>query len=239
MRNTNTMTNQPKKENPLLNLLFSIVIPAIILSKLSTPDRLGVLPGFLIALAFPIGMSIYQLIIEKKVGFIALLGFVSILLTGMIGIFEIPTQYLAIKEAAVPLLIGIAVFVSQYTKYPLIEKMIYNPQLLHIEKIENCLEANNQTATLQKYMRHATYMVTASFLLSAVLNFLLTKHIVVSPAGTEAFNQELGKLTALSYPAIALPSTLVVMFALWYLVRGLSKTTGLTLEEMLNPNLNK
>ena len=232
------MSNSQQKDKPLLNLLFSIVIPAIILSKFSTPDRLGVLPGFLIALAFPIGISIYQLIIQRKIGFIAILGFVSILLTGMIGIFEIPTQYLAIKEAAVPLLIGIAVFVSQYTKYPLIEKIIYNPELLHIEKIENSLQVNQQTEALKKYMRHATYMVTASFLLSAVLNYLLTKHIVVSPAGTEAFNQELGKLTALSYPAIALPSTLVVLFALWYLIRGLSKATGLSLEDMLNPNLN-
>jgi hypothetical protein len=221
------------KENPLLNILFSIVIPAIILSKFSTPETLGVIPGFLIALAFPVGLSIYQLVVKKQVGFIAILGFVSILLTGLIGIFEIPTQWLAVKEAAVPLLIGLAVLISQYTKYPLIEKIIYNDQLLKIEVINNRLQQNGGQQALKKAMRNATFMVAASFLLSAILNFGLTKYLVVSPAGTEAFNQELGKLTALSYPVIALPSTLVMVVALWYLVKQLRQITGLSFEEML------
>ena len=74
-----------KKENPLISLIFSIIIPAIILSKFSSPDRLGVLPGVLIALAFPISFAIYNLIVTKKAGFIAILGFVSIFLTGIIN----------------------------------------------------------------------------------------------------------------------------------------------------------
>lgn len=225
--------SKQKKENPLLNILFSIVIPAIILSKFSTPESLGVIPGFLIALSFPIGWSIYELIIQRSISFIAILGFVSILLTGLIGILEIPTQWLAVKEAAVPLLIGCAVLISQYTKYPLIEKIIYNDQLLKVNLIEERLQQNGGQKTFKNAMRNATWMVAASFLLSAILNFCLTKYLVVSPAGTEAFNQELGKLTALSYPVIALPSTLVMVTALWYLVNRLSKATGLTLEEML------
>ena len=225
--------SKPKKENPLLNILLSIVIPAIILSKFSTPEYLGVIPGFLIALCFPIGLSLYELIIEKKVGFIAILGLVSTLLTGIIGILEIPTQWLAVKEAAVPLLIGLAVFISQYTPYPLIEKILYNDQLLKLSLIEERLQANNSKEKIQKGLRIASWMVTASFMLSAILNFTLTKHIVVSPAGTEAFNQELGKLTALSYPVIALPSTLVMVVALWYLIKQLKQATGLSMEEML------
>ena len=225
--------NKPKKENPLLNILLSIVIPAIILSKFSTPEYLGVIPGFLIALCFPIGLSLYELIVEKKVGFIAILGLVSTLLTGIIGILEIPTQWLAVKEAAVPLLIGLAVFISQYTPYPLIEKILYNDQLLKLSLIEERLQANNSKEKIQKGLRIASWMVTASFMLSAILNFTLTKYIVVSPAGTEAFNQELGKLTALSYPVIALPSTLVMVVALWYLIKQLKQATGLSMEEML------
>ena len=225
--------SKQKKENPLLNILLSIVIPAIILSKFSTPEYLGVIPGFLIGLCFPMGLSLYELIIEKKVGFIAILGLVSTLLTGIIGILEIPTQWLAVKEAAVPLLIGLAVFISQYTPYPLIEKILYNDQLLKLSLIEERLQANNSKEKIQKGLRIASWMVTASFMLSAILNFTLTKYIVVSPAGTEAFNQELGKLTALSYPVIALPSTLVMVVALWYLIKQLKQATGLSMEEML------
>ena len=225
--------NKQKKENPLLNILISIVIPAVILSKFSTPEYLGVIPGFLIALAFPIGLSLYELIVQKKVGFIAILGFVSILLTGIIGILEIPTKWLAVKEAAIPLLIGLAVLISQYTKYPLIEKIIYNEQLLKLPLIEERLQANGTDAQVKKALHNATWMVAASFLVSSILNFCVTKYIVVSPAGTEAFNEELGKLTAISYPVIALPSTLVMVVAIWYIIRQLKKATGLSMEEML------
>ena len=117
---------EKKKESPLVSLLVSIVIPAIILSKFSTEEYLGILPGFLVALSLPIGYAIYNLVVRKETGFIAILGFVSIFLTGIIGVFEFPTEWLAIKEAAVPLLIGIAVIVSLKTPYPLVRKLIFN-----------------------------------------------------------------------------------------------------------------
>ena len=131
------------------------------------------------------------------------------------------------------MLIGLAVLISQYTKYPLIEKIIYNEQLLNLPLIEERLQANGTDAQVKKTLRNATWMVAASFLVSSILNFCVTKYIVVSPAGTEAFNEELGKLTAISYPVIALPSTLVMVIALWYLIKQLKKATGLNMEEML------
>ena len=126
---------EKKKESPLVSLLVSIVIPAIILSKFSTEEYLGILPGFLVALAFPVGYAIYNLLVRKETGFIAIIGFVSIFLTGIIGVFEFPTEWLAVKEAAVPLLIGIAVIVSLKTPYPLVKKLLFNEELLDLKLI--------------------------------------------------------------------------------------------------------
>ena len=86
-------------------------------------------------------------------------------------------------------------------------------------------------------MRSATRL--ALFLLSAVLNFFLTKYIVVSPAGTAAFNEELGTLTALSYPVIALPSTAIMFVALYYIFKSITKLTGLPFEEILSDKLKE
>ncbi|NCC99346.1 MAG: MFS transporter [Bacteroidia bacterium] len=226
-----------KKENPLISILVSIVIPAIILSKFSKPEYLGVLSGFLIALAFPIIQSLYDIIVNKKAGLIAIIGFISIFLTGIIGILELPSQWMAYKEASVPLLIGIAVVVSLKTPYPLIKKLFYNEDLIEVKKIDAILIENNSKEKFEKIMRNATYMIAASFLLSAILNFILTKIIIQSPTGTEAFNEELGKLTALSYPIIALPSTLVMFVALWYLFNQLKKITNLSIEDMMSESL--
>ncbi|MBP5318312.1 MAG: hypothetical protein J6Y77_02795 [Paludibacteraceae bacterium] len=224
-----------KKESPLLSILVSIVIPAVILSKFSKPEYLGVLPGFLIALAFPIGLALYNMIVRKEFGFIAILGFVSIFLTGIIGVFQFPPQWIAVKEALVPLLIGIAVVVSLYTPYPLIRKLIYNDTLLNLPFIEQRLAANNRQVEFEKAMKNATWIVALSFLVSAILNYTVAKAVVTAEAGTALFNEQLGKLTAISYPVIALPSTLVMVVALVYLLRRLKQLTGVgELDELLS-----
>lgn len=230
---------EKKKESPLVSLLVSIVIPAIILSKFSTEEYLGILPGFLVALAFPVGYAIYNLLVRKETGFIAIIGFVSIFLTGIIGVFEFPTEWLAVKEAAVPLLIGMAVIISLKTPYPLVKKLLFNEELLDLKLIDKKLIENNNVFEIDKVLVKSTFMVAGSFLLSAFLNFFLTKYIVVSPAGTAAFNEELGTLTAISYPAIALPSTAVMFMALYYIFKQITKLTGLSFEEILSEQIKE
>ena len=230
---------EKKKESPLVSLLVSIVIPAIILSKFSTEEYLGILPGFLVALSLPVGYAIYNLFVRKETGFIAIIGFVSIFLTGIIGVFEFPTEWLAVKEAAVPLLIGIAVIVSLKTPYPLVKKLLFNEELLDLKLINEKLRENYKETEIERTQFRAKFMVAGSFLLSAFLNFLLTKYIVVSPAGTAAFNEELGTLTALSYPAIALPSTAVMFVALYYIFKQITKLTGLSFEEIMSEKLKE
>jgi hypothetical protein len=68
---------------------------------------------------------------------------------------------------------------------------------------------------------------------TAAMNYVLATWIVVSPAGTPAFNEELGRLTLLSYPMIALPSMLIMMMALYYLARSIRELAGLKLADAL------
>ena len=49
------------------------------------------------------------------------------------------------------------------------------------------------------------------FFLSSLLNYLLAVIILTAEPGTVAFNEQLGKMTALSFPVIALPATAVLM----------------------------
>ncbi|MBO8446235.1 MAG: MFS transporter [Bacteroidetes bacterium] len=228
-----------KNENPLLSLLTSIIIPAVILSKFANEEYLGVVPGFIIALAFPVGQGLYEIIKTRKPGFISIIGLASIFLTGIIGILQLPTEWLAFKEASVPLLIGMAVVLSLKTRYPLVKKLFFNDSLLDMERIGKILDEKNARGAMEKTLKISTYMIGGSFLLSAVLNFILAKVIVTSPSGTEAFNAELGRLTALSYPVIALPSTIVMCVALWYLFAKLKKLTGLEFEELIAPELRE
>ena len=100
----NTTTQKPPghKQRPLIDLLLGIVIPSIILMKFSGDNELGASTALVVALAFPLGWGLFELIKYKKFNFIALLGLISVLLTGGIALLQLDTQWLAVKEAAIP-----------------------------------------------------------------------------------------------------------------------------------------
>ncbi|HSV69876.1 MAG TPA: VC0807 family protein [Methylibium sp.] len=220
--------------NPLVEILVSIVIPAVILMKFSDAAHLGSLPALGVALAFPLGWGLWEAWRHRKPSFIAALGIVSTLLTGGIGLLALDARWLAVKEAAVPALIGLAVLVSARTRWPLVKVLVYNPAVIDVPRVERALEERGNAAAFERCLGTATWLVAVTFFFSAVMNYLLARWVVTSPAGTEAFNAELGRLTLLSYPAIALPSMLMMVGVLFYLTRAVRRLTGLTLGQVLH-----
>lgn len=222
------------KPRPLIDLLVSIIIPSIILMKFSGENDLGAAGALITALAFPLGWGIFELIKYRKFNFIALLGLISVLLTGGIGLFELDNKWLAIKEAAVPSIIGLVVLGSTFTRFPLVKTLLFNPKVMNVEKIKQQLEEKNSTAEFENRMMKANYLFAGTFLFSAIMNFILAKWIVTSPSGSTAFNEELGQLTLYSYPMIAIPSMIMMMAIFYYLWRTIHGLTGLGFEDILN-----
>jgi len=231
--NTTAQNAPAHKPRPLIDLLVSIIIPSVILMKLSGDDALGATTALIVALAFPLGWGLFELLKYKKFNFIALLGLVSVLLTGGIGLLQLDTQWLAVKEAAIPGLIGIAVLVSTRSRYPLVKTLLYSPKIMDVDKIKQKLEDLGNTAAFEARLLNATYLLSGTFLFSATMNYILAKWIVTSPSGSTAFNEELGQMTLLSYPVIAIPSMLMMMAIFYYLWRTIHGMTGLSLEEIL------
>lgn len=220
-------------------LLFNIIIPVVILTRFSGEEHLGATLGVIVALAFPVGFGIWEMRRTGKFSFISGLGIVSVLLTGGISLLELDPKYIAIKEAAIPGLLGIAIIVSQYTKYPLLKTLLFNRDVLDIDKIERSMDERGTTNRLPKVQIIASNILAASFFLSSLLNYILAKMIVVSQPGTEAYNDELGRMTALSYPVIMVPSMILFFITMFYLFSQLKKLTGLKVEDMLNDPKNK
>ena len=226
-----------RKSSPLIDLLFSIVIPSIILMKFSGDEALGARDALIIALAFPISLGLYELIRYRATNYIALLGFVSVLLTGGIGLLQLDSQWLAVKEAAIPAVLGIAILISIRLRKPLIKVLLYNPNIFNTEKITEILNQRGHLETFENRLLNATYWLSGTFFFSAVMNYLLASWIVTSPSGSVAFNEELGRLTLLSYPVIAIPSMLMMLVIIYFVWRSTQTLTGLKLEEILAPSL--
>jgi hypothetical protein len=92
--------------------------------------------------------------------------------------------------------------------------------------LKQALEEANNTALFEKKTKVATTIIASSFFLSSVLNYILAKVILVSAPGTTEYSQELGKMTALSYPVIMVPSMIILIGAMWYLFSQIKKCTG-------------
>jgi intracellular septation protein A len=230
---TQPQPNPEKKENILVNILLNIVIPTVIMTKFSGADDLGPKWAIVVALAFPILYGISDFRRSSKVNLFSAIGVISIFLTGGISLLELDAKYIAIKEASIPGILGLATLISINSRYPLVKIFLYNDKILQIEKVNNALKHFDNETAFQSALNTASYLVAASFFLSSALNYGLAKYLLVSPPGSEAYTQELGKMTALSFPVIAVPATVVMMVALFHLFSSIKKLTYLELEDIL------
>lgn len=230
-----------QKENVFLNLGFNILLPIFVLNKGKQFWGSYLEPYFdnvavailLIALSFPIGYFVYDYYKRSKYNLFSIVGLISVLLTGGIGILEIPTQWFAFKEAAIPLLLGLAVLISLKTPWPLIRTLLYNPEIIHVDKVHDALQINDKESAFEKLLKKCTWLLATSFLLSSFLNYMLARWIVVSPSGTDAFNAEVSKMMAWSWPVIVIPSLIITATILWMLLSGIQKMTGLKMDAIL------
>ena len=221
-----------KSSYSFLNLICNLIIPTIILTKFSSENTLGSFYGLLIALSFPIFYGLSEFYFNRKINFFSILGLISVLLTGGIGIFQFPSNWLAIKEAFIPGIFGMAVIISAYTKYPLL-KMFFE-ETLNIDGLREKL-TRSENDWFSARFRFSSLILGGTFFISSFLNFFLATWIVVSEPGTEAFNQELGLMNLLSLPIIALPMMVILMVIMWYLLNDTLKKVGLTWEEFFTP----
>jgi hypothetical protein len=225
-----------KRENLWINLAVNILIPIIILKKGSDwLPALSPVHVLLAALSFPVAYFVYDLWRRRKYNFFSILGFVSVLLTGGIGLLQLNPVWIAVKEASIPAIFGLAVLISLKTRYPLVRTFLYNKEFIEVEKIDHALEERGARAGFDKLLVTCTWLLGASFMVSAILNFILARIIVTTDPAENAvvFNHELGTLAMWSWPVIVIPCTVVMFFALWKLIAGVRNLTGLEFEQVL------
>ncbi|PIP94437.1 MAG: MFS transporter [Bdellovibrio sp. CG12_big_fil_rev_8_21_14_0_65_39_13] len=220
-----------KKENPLINIFMNVVIPTLILTKFSKPEYLGQNLGFIIAIAFPVAYGVYDLILRKKYNIFSIIGFVSVLLTGGIGLLKLDGSWIVVKETSIPLLMGIIVIVMERFGKSFVKKIFM--EVLDLEKIEKAYDEKNMAVDLQQSWKWASYGMGLSFLLSAILNYVLAKVVLTGAPGSVEFNESLGKMTALSFPVITIPTMIMFMIIMYRFFKNVKDVTNLEPEDLI------
>ncbi len=228
-----TTAPKPKPENLWLNLICNVAIPTAILSWASGAKALGPKWGLIAALIFPVAYGIHDFVKRRRFNFLSALGFASVLISGGFGLMKLDGFWFAVKDGALPALIGLAILASMKSKEPLVHELIYNPQIIDVERIDLALTARGTEEDFAKLMRTASYLIALAMLISAALNYSFARLIIRSPAGTEEFNHELAKMHWVSLLGLSLPTMAMMLYALWRMLGGLQRVTGLTLDEIL------
>lgn len=196
--------------------------------------------ALIVALAFPLLFGAYSFFKERKMNYIALLGLINVLASGVLTILALGGIWFAVKEAFFPLLIGVFVYASSFTKKPFFKSMFLNPSTFDIKRLIQALDSEEKVHRFSELMKAATKGLSFSFLLSAILNFGLAKYIFtpVDEALSELqkqelLNEQLSKMTAYSFVVIMIPILVVVSIVLFKTFKRTTEITGLTLEDLM------
>ena len=250
------------QEHPLVNILINVLIPVLALSHLSKdpelqqplgeavkPWHIGPVKALWVALAFPIGYGIWHFVKTRRANFFSALGLVSVLLTGCLTIFLWNKDgtvkphadiLFGLKEASIPLMLGIAVIGSHFTPAPLLRAFLYSDSIFDIPKIEGKVDELGAREGYRQVLWRATLMFAASFLISTVMNFGLAMYFLgdldhLAPNAREIYNERVAKVTGWGFVVIGVPILGFLFLTLRNLLKDLGKLTGLKDEELLLP----
>ena len=224
----------PKQENLLLNLGMNLILPVVILNKGKDWFELSPNTILIIALAFPLGYGIYDFATRKKFNFFSIIGFISVLLTGGIGLLELDNRWLAVKEAAIPGIFAIVIAASAFTRKPLVKAFILNPEIMNVDRIDRSIQSDEDRKELDRILTRGTWYLASSFVVSSILNYVLAVAIVTSEPGTDAYNAELSKLQLVSFGVILVPSMIMMGYTGYYVFSGIKRITKLGLEDLVH-----
>lgn len=230
---------RPKEENPMISIMLNVIIPVVILTTLSKEKYLGPLWGLVVALILPIGYGTHVLIKERRADFVSIIGIISVLLTGVFGVLQLPRIWMACKEAAIPLILGLAIVISLKTPWPLIRKILFNEKLFNVPLLHQKLHELGNETLFEKRLVGLTWGLASSMFLSAVLNFGLAMVILKSAPGTPEYSAEIGRMMGLSYIVVMLPSMAVMILVLIALIKTLTHLTGLKMDDLLAEHLQE
>lgn len=250
------------QEHPLANILINVIVPVLILSllskdpllqeklgKIAKPWHIGPLKAMVLALTLPLGYGAWHFLATRKGNFFSALGLISVLLSGGLtlylwnqnGTVKPNAGFLfGLKEALIPLVLGIAILTSHRSASPLIRVFLYNDSIFDIPKIEIRVAEISAQDAYDRLLLGATRLFAASFFLSSLMNLGLAQWLfrgfdAMAIDALESYNAIIARITGWGFAVIGVPILVFLFFTLRRLLKGLGDLTGFKDEELLLP----
>lgn len=225
------MTQKSHSPNMFVQLVINLALPLIILTRYSDESELGPTKALLLALAFPVAYELYSIKRRRKVSMLSILAIGGILVTGAISLLGLSEGWLAIRRSVPYVAIALAILVSILIKRSLVGAVLR--QIIDMDEVKKRVTKDGRQAELDQSLKTTGYLLVAVFMAIAIIAYVLTRVVIVSPTDTTGFNHEYARLRVLSLPFTMVPMFIGVVVVIAYVTSRLEKLTGIELEKLL------
>jgi hypothetical protein len=222
-----------------MNLLLNVLAPVTVLSMCSKEDTwygMGPRWALIVSVLLPLGYFVYDYIKRRKINVLSIIGIVSVLLTGGLGLLNLGAVAFAWKEASVPLVLAAVILFAGRGKRSLVRQILLNPDHVDVKKLDRALDSHHSREAFDRLLKTSTWLLAASMVLSALLNYFSAIYFLGGTTpGTSAYTEAIGKQHGWGSLIVLVPSMTVMIYAMLRLFKGVKKLTGLTLDDIMHP----
>lgn len=224
-----------KQPHPLLDLALTFLLPSYVLEKLSAPERLGPLWALVVALLLPVGYGIWCFIKKNRMNFVSKLGLLAVIVTGILGLWNLNATWFAAKEALFPIFLGIAFPLSHRWGKPLVNDLLLNPQVINMPVLHQALDTPEKHHGFAVLLKRASWGMAGTMLLSSAMNFALALYLLGDKTpGSEEYTKAIGRLNWSGSLILMIPLMAVLLALIFWLLRSITRLTGLERDDLLN-----
>ena len=228
-------TAAQKPPNPIAELVLTVVVPSLVLDYLSTTDRLGPFGALVVSMLFPIGFGVWCWWHQAGWNVFSILGFVTVLLSGGLGLLRLDAFWFAVKESAMPVMLGAAFPLSHAWRRPLINALVMQPHLLNQTALQSALNTPERRSAFDATLHCASWLLGLGMVLTACGNFALALWLLGGKTpGSEAFVKGIGTLNWAGLVVLGVPLMLIMLAVFMWLMRRIVAITGLEKADLMN-----
>ncbi len=219
------------------DLVFTLVIPILILSPnilgsgVSVANLFGGGTGgniraYLLAAFVPVVYVLWDILVNRNVSPVALLGGATALLSGALAFWYVDGFWYAIKDSARPFLTAIFAFVSAATAYPLFRIFLDAASIAESPAHRAATQVAMKAAPVARALVQATLIFGVIDVIGGVVNSVVNYRIVVGKFGSDDFNAQVAQANAvMRIPGLAI-SLIGAAIAFWLVQRAVTARYG-------------
>ncbi|CAN5736958.1 MFS transporter [soil metagenome] len=222
--------------NPLIEIVLTIILPSLVMDQFSKPESLGPLGALVVGLLFPVGFGLWCWWTKAGWNMLSILGFITVLLSGGLGLLQLDAFWFAIKESAMLVMLGLAFPITHSLGKPLINALVLQPQLINLKSLDSALDSPEKQNDFNRTMFRASWGMGLGMIGSSVGNFFLALYLLKEKEpGSEAFVKGISRLNWASSIVIGALLMIIMLFVCIWLLRQIQRITGLEKHDLLNP----